>query len=125
MSAHHFEAAGGSNEHIGLKLVARNYLKRVHNIESRFEQAYMGYFPDVISIDNKIICECGQTNNPEKIFNYFTSDEHIKIIQIPYPDDTDNTIQGYIIEATPKLIPFLEYESKGRIQTIKDILNKR
>lgn len=94
-------------------------------MKSRFEQAFAGYIPDVQSVDLHTICECGHTNNPEKLFAYFRHPEVRYVVQIPYPVDTDTEILGYEFQATPNLIPFLDYESAGISQSIKDIINKR
>lgn len=119
------EAAGGSNEHVALKIVGQSYIKREYGVDSVFEHNFAGYFPDVQSIDKHIICECGHTDNAEKIFSYFRNPEVRYIIQIPYPNDTDVEILGYEFQAMPTLIPFLDMESQAISQSIKDILNRR
>lgn len=119
------DAAGGSREHVALKIVGQSYIKKEYGVDSVFEQTFAGYFPDVQSIDKHIICECGHTNNPEKLFEYFKHGEIRYVIQIPYPNDTDTVILGYEFQAAPNLVEFLEFEAKGISQSIKDILNKR
>lgn len=119
------DAAGGSHEHVALKIVGQSYIKKEYGVDSVFEQTFAGYFPDVQSIDKHIICECGHTNNPEKLFEYFKHNEIRYIVQIPYPDTSDEVIMGYEFQAMPDLIPFLALESQEISQSIKDILNRR
>ena len=119
------EASGGSPEHVALKILGAAYIKNEYGVESIFEQPFVGFIPDVQSIDKHTICECGHTDNPEKLFTYFKHIEVRFVIQIPYPDITDTEIYGYEFQAAPNLISFLEYESKGASQKILDILNNR
>lgn len=120
-----YEAAGGSSEHIALKLLAQRYLHEEYSIESVCEHPFVGYYPDVQSCDKHIICECGHTKNPEKIFSYFQDPIVRYVIQIPYPNDGDAFIFGYEFQASSNLVPFLALESQGISQSIKDILNRR
>jgi hypothetical protein len=119
------EASGGSPEHVTLKVLAEEYIKNVYGVACKFEQGFAGFIPDVQSIDNHLICECGHTDNPEKLFTYFKHDAVRFVIQIPYPSDVDTEIYGYEFQASPNLIPFLECESKDASRAIKDILNRR
>jgi hypothetical protein len=119
------EASGGSSEHVALKILGAAYIKNEYGVDSVFERPFAGYIPDVQSIDKHTICECGHTDNPEKLFTYFKHPEVRFVIQIPYPNNTDTELYGYEFQAAPNLIPFLQYESKGASQAIKDILNNR
>lgn len=119
------DAAGGSIEHVALKILGQMYIEKEYGVSSKFEQSFAGYFPDVQSCDDHTICECGHTNNPEKIFTYFRYPEVRYVIQIPYPNDVNTKIYGYEFQSTPNLIPFLDFEAAGISQSIKDILNKR
>src|SRR3989344_1663933 len=49
------EAAGGSNTHIALKVLAKNYLETSRNCKSLFEHPFCGYYPDVLSDDETIV----------------------------------------------------------------------
>lgn len=120
-----FEAAGGSPEHIVLKLLAQAYVTKEYGINSECEVSYVGYIPDVISIDRSIICECGHTNNPEKLLAYFHQPSTKAIIQIPYPNEDETCVYGYTFVANENLIPFLEFENQESKQSIKDIINRR
>lgn len=117
------DAAGGSNEHVALKILGQNFIEKEYGVKSRFEQAFAGYIPDVQSLDMHTICECGHTNNPEKLFTYFKHPTVRYVVQIPYPNDTDTLILGYEFQAAPNLVEFLEFEAKSISQSIKDILN--
>lgn len=119
------EASGGGTNHIALKLLAATYIKLTYGLDSLFEQPFAGYIPDVQSLDKSIVCECGHTNNPEKIFTYLKHSKVRAVIQIPYPTLEDIEITGYVFEAGDDLFPFLALESEKRSQSIKDILNRR
>ena len=119
------DASGGSFEHVALKILGQVHIESAYGVWSKFEQSFAGYIPDVQSIVDHTICECGHTNNPEKLFAYFRHPEVRLVIQIPYPNDTDADIFGYEFQATPDLIPFLDYESESVSQSIKNILNNR
>jgi hypothetical protein len=119
------EASGGGNTHHALKLMAEKYLLREYGVKSLFEQPFAGYIPDVRSVDSHIICECGHTDNAEKIFTYFNHPDVRYVIQIPYPNDEDGEILGYEFQAQPNLHDFLKTETADKIQKIKDILNNR
>lgn len=121
----HDEASRGGSTHVALKILAQAYVKDEYGVECIFEQPFVGYIPDVQSVDKHIICECGHTNNPEKLFTYFKHPEVRYVIQIPYPNDIDKEILGYEFQAQPSLIPFLDFESSDKAQVIKDILNRR
>lgn len=119
------EASGGGNEHIALKLLAAAYLKQEYGVDSVFEQSFVGFVPDVQSKDMRIICECGHTNNPEKIFTYLKHPQVHSVIQIPYPSEQDTHVTGYAFKAQKNLFSFLDFETQGKNQTLKDILNNR
>lgn len=119
------EASGGGNAHVALKILAGEYLKSEYGLQALYEQTYAGYIPDVQSVDKSIICECGHTNNPEKIFTYFRCPEVRYVIQIPYPSNEDTQIMGYEFQAQPDLISFIDFKSNEKMGTIKDILNRR
>jgi hypothetical protein len=106
-------------------VLAQTYLKNEYNADCIFEQPFVGFIPDVQSIDKHAICECGHTSNPEKLFSYFKHPDVRYVIQIPYPDEDDTSIIGYEFQAQPTLIPFLDFESTEKKQVIKDILNRR
>lgn len=119
------EASGGGTTHIALKLLAERYLKNEYNVDCVFERPFAGFIPDVQSLNKDIICECGHTNNPEKIFEYFKHPEIRYVIQIPYPNEDDTFVTGYEFQAQPQLNSFLELESSERNQRIKDTINRR
>ena len=119
------EAAGGSREHIALKLLAQLYCEREYTSVCVFEQSFAGFFPDIISIDKHTLCECGHTNNAEKILTYFRHPTVQRVIQVPYPDETDDLLYGYIFKAESTLVPFLDFEAKDIALSIKAILNRK
>lgn len=119
-----YDADGGGLQHVALKLLARKYLK-TFEVETRFEQPFCGYYPDVISTDKKIIIECGHTNNVDKIFTYFTQGDIKEFIQVPYPSDEDNHLYGYVFTSQNNLKGFLEFESKENRKRILGITNRK
>ncbi len=119
------EASGGGNTHVALKLLAEKYLQNEYGTHSLFEQPFLGFIPDVRSTDSHIICECGHTDNAEKIFTYLRHPDIRYVIQIPYPNDEDAKIFGYEFQAQSSLFGFLDMESTEKNQQIKDILNRR
>lgn len=119
------EASGGGNSHVALKLLAERYLLDEYGVDSLFEQPFTGFIPDVRSLNGQIICECGHTDNAEKIFTYLRHPDIRYVIQIPYPTDMEDTIFGYEFQSQPNLFGFLEMESTESNQKIKDILNNR
>ena len=48
---------GGQVEHMALKLVGRNYLKKEGYSKVKFEEEFEGLRPDIITLDKKIIIE--------------------------------------------------------------------
>jgi len=119
------DASGGGNYHVALKLLAAAYIKTEYGVDSLFEQPFAGFIPDVLSADRRLVCECGHTNNPEKIFTYFRHEEVRYVIQIPYPSEDDTYVTGYEFQSQPQLISFLDFKSQDKNQAIKDILNNR
>lgn len=121
----HDEASGGGHAHVALKILAQTYLKNEYGIDCVFEQPFVGFIPDVQSTDKRIICECGHTNNPEKLFTYFRHPKVRYVIQIPYPSEEDTSVIGYEFQAQPNFTSFLDFKSTEKTQAIKDILNRR
>ena len=115
---------GDSDGHNALKVIAGNYLKNIGKV-AKYEENYLGYFPDVISADNTVIIECGHTNNSDKMLEYFTQGNIEAFIQLPYPSDEDESIFGYIFTARENLSEFLSAERDVAKQDILNILNKR
>lgn len=117
-----FDAAGGSDAHMALKLLGQKYLKDERSLDSSFETPFCGYFPDVMSHDKSIIIECGVTGNPEKILGYFRHGNLKELIQLPYPVEEDNKITAYSFKANPDLKDFLEFLESERNNRIRDLL---
>jgi hypothetical protein len=80
----HDEVSGDGNTHVALKIIVSEYIGKVHSLDCIFKQPFAGFVPDVQSIDKRIVCECGHTNNPEKIFTYFRHPNVKCVMQIPY-----------------------------------------
>lgn len=104
-----YEAAGGSETHIALKLLAGNYLKRNHNQKLLYEHPLCGYFPDVMTADNRIVVECGHTNNPEKMLIYFRQGALEECLLVPYPDPDEQQVYAYSFKALSELRNFLAF----------------
>jgi len=119
------EAAGGGMEHMALKLVASKYLLRSRDRKARFEQPFCGYFPDVLMDDKSLVVECGHTQNPDKMFDYFRFGNIEEFLQIPYPEPDECDIRGYRFVAGADLHEFLEFRDGERRSKIKELLQKR
>ncbi len=117
-------AAGGSPEHIALKLSAGIYLKNIRNQDCLYEHNFFGYFPDVMTVNKKIIVECGHTQNPNKLFEYFKQDIS-ECIQIPYASEESTEIKGYSFCAGNELKEFLNDLEKSKRSLIREIIFKK
>jgi hypothetical protein len=81
----------------------------------------------VLSKNELIVVECGHTQNPEKIFVYFRQGKVQEFIQIPYPnqdDDTVDTVFGYSFVARSNLNNFLVFLDKEKRTGVKKIFKK-
>ncbi len=116
-----FNAAGGGDAHIALKLSGGKYLEKSTGRSVLYEHPFCGYFPDIMSADHSVIIECGHTQNPEKVFKYFQ--EGVKeFIQIPYTNETDTKITGYSFSPNEHLIEFLKLLEQTKLdETRKNI----
>lgn len=110
-----FDAAGGSLGHVALKYIGREYLLDLGYKTVNFEQQFDGYVSDIISPDEKIIIECGNTN-PDKVFNYFKNKKIEQLIIIPYPTSEEKQIEAYIFRPTDDLSEFLIFREKELCQ---------
>lgn len=119
------KAARGGAAHVALKVLAAQYVLRSHGLETHFERPLCGYFPDVLSDDKSLVVECGHTQNPEKMFDYFRLGNIAEFLQIPYPEPEDTAIQGYRFTAGLDLREFLEFLAQEKRAKIKDLLSKR
>lgn len=120
-----YEAAGGSIEHVALKLLAKEYLVTRQQADVLFEQAWCGYYPDVVTSDHVFVVECGHTQNPEKMLAYFVTGDAMSCIQIPYPDDDDSPIVGHEFTPQKDLKQFLELLESERRKDLKSIINRK
>mgnify|MGYP001581026739 CR=1 FL=1 len=103
-----YMAAGGGKAHIALKLLSGKYLNSRH-IDVNYEHSFCGYYPDVLSLDKLIVVECGLTQNPTKILDYFEQGNIRECIQVPYPYESENTIKGYSFKPSRHLKDFLVF----------------
>lgn len=114
---------GGSTGHLALKLIGRDYLKKLGHNNFKFESELEGYRPDLMTRDSKIIIECGSTN-PDKIFYYFKNKNLEKLIVIPYPDHEGKEIYLYIFTPGKDLSDFLIFNEQQKLKSIKHFKNK-
>ena len=121
----HDAAAGGGNTHIALKMLAEQYLRQVKGKSALFEQSFCGYFPDVLSEDRTIAIECGHTQNPSKMLDYFRSGNICEFIQIPYPSDDDTLVTGFSFTAGNMLVEFLDFLDCEKRNKTREVLRKR
>ncbi|HEY4506520.1 MAG TPA: hypothetical protein VJJ24_03680 [Candidatus Paceibacterota bacterium] len=112
-------ASGGSSNHVALKIIASKYLKDERRLEYKYEQPFCGYYPDVLSEDNSVVIECGNTQNPEKILTYFRQGQIKECLQIPYPDVNDTTIIGYSFAPHSDLNDFLVLLEKQKLNDLR------
>lgn len=119
-----FDAAGGSPQHVALKLIGQEYLFRL-GIESKCELSFCGYTPDVISTDLQTVIECGHTDNIDKLFIYFLQGDIAECIQIPYPDESDSTVYAYRFIPKPNLKKFLLETNFPDREQILSIVNRK
>lgn len=116
------EASGGSIEHVALKLLSGEYLQKKYDLEVLYEHPLCGHYPDVMTTDNRIIVECGHTNNPEKILTYFKQSGVKECILVPYPDPDKQTVQAYSLIALDELKSFLDFwESEKHAEILKSL----
>ena len=120
-----YEAAGGGNTHIALKILTSKYLDTKGKFNSSYEHPFCGYYPDVLSYDKSIVAECGHTANPEKILTYFRQGNIRKCIQVPYPTDEDKDVKGYVFTARKTLKDFLIFLEKEKRSESKSLFFKR
>ncbi|MBI4087964.1 hypothetical protein HY418_01105 [Candidatus Kaiserbacteria bacterium] len=118
-------AAGGGHSHMALKVLAGSYLQKERGQKPQFEQPFCGYFPDVLCEDRLIVVECGHTQNPLKMLAYFRQGNIQEFIQIPYPDEHENAITGFVFAAGEQLIEFLDYLDKSRRNELRESLRRR
>jgi len=118
-----YDAAGGSKNHVALKLLTGEYLKMrgFHNI--LYEYPFCGYYPDVMTKDNFIIAECGHTDNADKMLKYFQQGNIREFIQVPYPTQDSNLIFGYIFLAGNRLKEFLNFLESERRNELRQLIN--
>jgi len=118
---HKIDIEGGGDRHLGLKLVGRDYLHTIGVVNVLYEKVFEGYIPDVISEDQKVIIECGNTN-ADKVFNYFKNKSLKELVVIPYSDDKSSKISLYIFTPSEELSEFLLFRE---IELGKIAISKR
>ncbi len=119
-----YAAQGGSPTHVAPKLLAANYLREHRNGKPLFEQPFCSHYPDVINDDRKLVIECGDTQNPEKILLYFKQGGIDECLQVPYPPE-NGAVLAYSFAAGPDLIEFLDYLAKERRGNTLSLLEAR
>lgn len=120
-----YDAAGGSLEHVALKLLVGAYLER-RQIEYSFEHPLCGFYPDVLSKDTSIVIECGHTQNSEKLIAYFLHGKIKEFIQVPYPNEAEPNILGYqFVPKNSELHDFLKFIDEEKRTSIKNIFKSR
>ena len=120
-----YDADGGGVAHIALKKLAEVFVSREYGKNVRFETPFCGYYPDVLSMDEKLIVECGQTSNPDKMLAYFSAGNITECIQIPYPDVDDARIRAYCFTARDDLNDFLKAVEFKRRASLKSLITRR
>ena len=118
------EASGGSQEHVALKLLSGEYLQKKLGLEVRYEHPLCGYYPDVMTIDSRIVVECGHTHNPEKMLTYFKQGGIEECVLVPYPDPEKQQVFGYSFTALDELRNFLAFWESEKHSEIRKKLKK-
>lgn len=108
------DIAGGSTDHVAIKAFAIKKLSYSFVSELQF----YGFFPDLISKNKKIIVECGNTQNPEKIFSYFLHGVE-EVIQIPYPSVEDKEIAAYKFSPQKDFEKFYKLWKQNELNKLK------
>tara|TARA_B100000508_G_scaffold60333_1_gene47089 strand:- start:134263 stop:134826 length:564 start_codon:yes stop_codon:yes gene_type:complete len=108
------DITGGSTDHVAIKAFASQKLP----ISFISELHFCGFFPDLISRDKKIVVECGNTQNPEKIFSYFLHGVE-KVIQIPYSSIEDKEIVGYSFSPQKDFEKFYKLWKQSELDKLK------
>ncbi|HCM43948.1 MAG: hypothetical protein UY39_C0013G0012 [Candidatus Kaiserbacteria bacterium GW2011_GWC2_49_12] len=121
----HDAAAGGGYTHIALKVLSGRYLQKTKGRQSLFEQPFCGYFPDVLCEDKSIAVECGHTQNPRKMLDYFRQGGIQEFIQVPYPSEDDNVLTGFVFTVGDQLIEFLNFLDETTRNKTKEVFRKR
>lgn len=117
--------ADGGSSHVALKKLAERFLQTHRSKNVSFEHAFCGYYPDVLSIDKTIVVECGHTQNPAKMLDYFRQGNIAEYIQIPYPSADDVEITGYMFIAGDAFTDFITFLEDKKRDTIREIIRRR
>lgn len=118
---HADEAAGGSSEHVALKLLSGAYLQIAHDRQIWYEHSLCGHYPDVMTTDGQIVVECGHTHNPEKMLTYFKQSDIRECICVPYPDPDEQKVFGYSFSASDTLRDFLAFWDAEKFLEIRKL----
>jgi len=116
---------GGSTGHSALKVIAEKYIKENFQQNVSVEQNYFGRIPDVLSADNQIIFECGDTD-PWKIIEYFRNNDNLQIFVLLYISERQNFLRAYkFIKNVNDLKNILLDEHAESLNIIKNIIKSR
>ena len=79
--------------HMALKEIAKRWLWKKYQVSAHCETYFNGLHPDVHSIDNRFVIECG-TTDPSCIQIFLNDARVVWVANIPYPfsDDTHLTL---------------------------------
>lgn len=116
---------GGGKKHITLKIIAGNYVEKKLHQKVNFEAIYYGRRPDVISKDESIIVECGDTD-PRKILEYFENNENIKVYILPYSHAEDEKLFAYLFTKNKsELSDYLHTKKVSALSDVRKIIASR
>ncbi|MCX6742918.1 MAG: hypothetical protein NT116_01655 [Candidatus Parcubacteria bacterium] len=118
-----FDYQGGETRHMALKYLGEKFLLS-ENKKVKIENIFHNRYPDLISEDQEIIIECGDTD-PNKVIEYFSLGV-VKLYLIPYPDDESDHLKIYEFWCEPaELTEYKEFREKINHDKIKEIIKKR
>jgi len=113
--ADYYDFEGGGIGHMALKVMAKSYLinKGLSANDIQSEVEFMGYRPDLMTKNHKLLVECGNTETG-KVFSYFQDENVEELIIIPYPSADEETIMSYDFKPGEDLNEFLHFFEKEK-----------
>ncbi len=111
---------GGGIKHMALKKLGEDLLLNL-NKKAKIESLFNNRYPDVISLDLKVIIECGDTD-PNKILEYFNSGVESVII-LPYPNSEEVNYYEFSYKDLKEVQEYIKNSYFN--DKIKQIINRR
>ena len=121
----HSDYVGGSIAHMSLKFLGTEFLKNQH-IAYNIEVPFVSRIPDIITLDESIIIECGNTD-PKKIFDYFNYNQDIllHIISYPFEDNTNIFMHTFAVQDKQEYVRSIHNKNQVESNDLKKLIQKR